>query len=169
MNLTLQEQYLAAVSSNQLYIRNKDHWEYLLLSYMGGVEYERSEQLTKYVNETAQEYLARIAATPLENHCKSVVSTYVSFLFRKEVDREFGAMTMDPALSKFLEDADMDGRSFDAFMKEVAIWNSVFGHSWILCVKPNVGARTLGDELDQGIRPYVNLIDRKSTRLNSSH
>jgi hypothetical protein len=125
---------------------------------MGGLEYQQGNFLTKYVNETAAEYQARISSTHIENHCKSVIATYISFLFRECPDREFGALEMDPMLEEFLDDADMDGRSLDAFMKEVATWNSVFGHSWILVVKPNVGAGTLGDELAQGVRPYLNLI-----------
>lgn len=158
MNLTLQEQYNLVTSTNLLYQRNRDHWQYLLESFMGGVEYQRAELLTKYVNETTAEYQARIATTHLENHCKSVISTYISFLFREEPDRDFGNLISDPMLEEFLEDADMDGRSFDGFMKEVSIWNSVFGHVWVLCVKPNVGALTKGDELAAGVRPYLNLI-----------
>ena len=155
---TLQEQYLQAVSTNQLYIRNRDQWQYLLESYMGGIDYRNAGHLTKYVNETAGEYAARLNSTHLENHCQSVVSTYMSFLFREEPDREFEGLELDPAVEDFLNDSDMDGRSLDAFMKEVAIWASVFGHTWILMVKPNVGAQTKGDELAQGVRPYVNLI-----------
>ena len=82
MNQTLNEQYVAIMSTNLMYQRNRDHWDYLLNSYMGGVEYQRGQYLTRYVNETEKEYAARIDATHLENHCKSVVSTYVSFLFR---------------------------------------------------------------------------------------
>ena len=155
---TLTEQYLEIVSTNQLYIRNRDQWQYLLESYMGGIDYRNAGHLTKYVNETAGEYAARLNSTHLENHCQSVVSTYMSFLFREEPDREFEGLEVDPAVKDFLEDADLDGRSLDAFMKEVAIWSSVFGHCWLLVVKPNVGAETKGDELAQGVRPYVNLI-----------
>ena len=155
---TLQEQYLQATSTNQLYIRNRDQWQYLLESYMGGIDYRKAGHLTKYVNETSGEYTARLNSTHLENHCQSVVSTYMSFLFREEPDREFEGLDVDPAVNEFLEDADMDGRNLDAFMKEVAVWSSVFGHCWILIVKPNVGAQTRGDELAQGVRPYVNLI-----------
>lgn len=158
MNEALLEQYNLVVSQNQYYIRNRDHWTYLLESYMGGIEYKRANLLTKYVNETPQEYRARIDSTHLENHCKSVISTYISFLFREEPKREFGSLEYDPAVESFLEDADMDGRSLDAFMKEVSIWSSVFGACWVLCVKPNVGALTLGDELAQDVRPYVNLV-----------
>ncbi len=155
---TLQEQYLEVVSTNQLYIRNRDHWQYLLESYIGGLDYRNAGHLTKYVNETAGEYAARLNSTHLENHCQSVVSTYMSFLFREQPEREYAGLDQDPAVEDFLKDADLDGRSLDAFMKEVAVWSSVFGHCWILMVKPNVGAQTKGDELAQGVRPYVNLM-----------
>lgn len=158
MNETLIEQYLHVTTTNRLWTRNRDRWEYLLEAYMGGVEWQRGLHLTKYVNETSGEYQARINSTPLENHCKSVISTYISFLFREPCEREFGSIEYDPALQEFLEDADMDGRSFDAFMKEVSVWSSVFGHVWVMVVKPNVGAQTKGDELQLGVRPYVNLI-----------
>jgi hypothetical protein len=57
-----------------------------------------------------------------------------------------------------MEDADLDGRSFDNFIKEVSVWSSVFGHCWVMVVKPNVGAVTFGDEIAQGIRPYLTLL-----------
>lgn len=158
MNLTLQEQYNLAQSTNLMYQRNRDYWEFLLEAYMGGVEWQRGGHLTKYVNETAAEYAARLNSTHLENHAKSVIATYTSFLFRETPEREYGSIEYDLMLQEFLEDADMDGRSFDAFMKEVSIWNSVFGHCWVLCVKPNVGALTKGDEIAEGVRPYLNLL-----------
>ncbi len=158
MQQTLLEQYLYVTSTNRLYTRNRSQWQFLLESYAGGDDYSRGQHLTKYVNETQAEYEGRVLATHLENHCKSVISTYVSFLFREEPKREFNSLEYDPMLESFLKDADMDGRSFDSFMKEVSIWNSVFGHVWVLCVKPNIGAQTKGDELAADVRPYVNLI-----------
>ena len=158
MNLTLQDQYNLLVSTNLLYQRNRDQWHYLLNSYMGGIEYSRANLLTKYVNETTGEYQARIAATHLENHCKSVIATYVSFLFREEPEREFYALQTDLQLENFLEDCDMDGRSFDDYMKQVSIWASVFGHVWTLIVKPNIGQITKGDEISADVRPYLNLL-----------
>jgi len=158
MNETLIEQYLHLTTTNRLWTRNEQRWRFLLEAYMGGEEWQRGLHLTKYVNETSQEYQARLNSTPLENHCRSVISTYISFLFRTPPEREFAGLENDPALEEFLEDADLDGRSFDAFMKEVSVWASVFGHVWVLMVKPNVGAVTKGDELQLGVRPYVNLI-----------
>ena len=158
MNQTLQEIYNLVTSTNTQHQRNRDHWRQMLDAYMGGVEWQRGNYLTKYVTETQSEYDARLAATPLENHCRSVISTYISFLFREEPKREFASIEYEPMLESFLEDADMDGRSFDAFIKETAIWSSVFGHCWVLVVKPNVGALTKGDELAADVRPYVSLL-----------
>lgn len=158
MNQTLLEQYMQVISINNLYQRNQRRWDYLLNSYMGGIEYQRAQNLTKYVNETDNEYFARISATHYENHSKSVISTYISFLFRQQPQREFGTLALDPAVDQFMRDADLDGRSFDNFIKEVSVWSSVFGHCWVVVAKPNVGAVTRADELAQGARPYVSLL-----------
>jgi len=158
MNQTMIQQYLDAISTNMLYQRNQDTWEFLLNSYMGGEEYRRAGYLTRYVNETDGEYTGRLNATFVENHSKSVISTYISFLFRDCPERDLGLLEYDTAVRDFLEDADLDGRSLDNFMKEVSVWASVFGHCWIMMAKPNVGAQTLGEELSLGVRPYVTLL-----------
>jgi hypothetical protein len=98
MQQTLIDQYHLVTSSNNQHLRNRDQWEFLLESYVGGQEYARGQHLTKYVNETGAEYAARLNATHLENHCKSVISTYISFLFREEPHREFGSIEYDPML-----------------------------------------------------------------------
>jgi hypothetical protein len=158
MDRTLADAYNSVTSTNLLYQRNRLRWEFLLQSYIGGQEYREGNHLTKYYNETSQEYEARLGVTPLDNHCRSVIAVYTSFLFRECPDREYGSLSNNVNLYNFLDDADLDGRSLDAFMRDVAIWAAVFGHCWILTVKPQTNATTRADELDQGIRPYVNLI-----------
>ncbi len=154
----LYELYLNVTSANTTYNELKDRWQFYLESYQGGDEYREGSHLTRYVNETDGEYGARLRATPIDNHCRSVVSVYTSFLFRQEPERELGSLQADLMLEDFLKDADLDGRSLDAFMKEVSIWSSVFGHAFILVTKPNVGAVTRADELAIGVRPYVSLL-----------
>jgi hypothetical protein len=110
------------------------------------------------VLETEGEYTARLHNTPLDNHCSSVISTYMSFLFREEPDRDFESWQGQADLEDFLKDADMEGRSFNTFMKQASVWSSVFGHAWVLVTKPYMGADTLGQEQAMGIRPYVNLV-----------
>ena len=127
-------------------------------SYLGGSEYRDAGYLTRYLLETDAEYAARLATTPLDNHCQSVVSVYNSFLFREQPEREFGILAENPDLKDFLKDSDFDGRSLDAFMKDISTWSSIFGHCWAILAKPNVGAVTLADEQAQGVRPYLSLL-----------
>jgi hypothetical protein len=158
MDRTLADAYNSVTSQNLLYQRNRLRWEFLLQSYLGGDEYRQGNHLTKYYNETAGEYQARLDVTPLDNHCRSIISVYTSFMFRSSAERDFGSLDSDVNLKEFLADADLDGRTMDAFMRDVAIWSAVFGHCWIITVKPQTNAATRADELASGVRPYVNLI-----------
>jgi len=155
---TLSDELKRLLQGNLLYETYYPQWQYLLESYVGGAEYRDAKHLTRYVLETDKEYDARLRTTPLENHCQSVISVYNSFLFREEPEREFAGLEALPELEDFLYDADFDGRSLDSFMKDVATWSSVFGHSWIIVSKPNVGAVTVADEMAMGVRPYVSLL-----------
>ena len=150
--------YLNIVSTNSLFNMYQKRWQFYLQSYLGGDEYRQAGYLTRYQLETANEYQARLDSTPLDNHCKSIISTYVSFLFRECPEREFGALSANPMLEDFCYDADLEGRSLDAFMKDVSIWAGVFGHCWVLVTRPDIGAATLADQIQLGSRPYVNLL-----------
>lgn len=155
---TLSTELKKLLTGNELYQNYDEQWQYLLESYVGGKEYKEAGHLTRYVLETDAEYSARLRTTPLENHCASVISVYNSFLFREEPKRDFDNNGMTFELEMFLRDADFDGRSLNAFMKDVATWASVFGHAWIIVSKPDVGAVTVADEQAQGSRPYVSLL-----------
>ena len=158
INQTLTDDYRALALTNNEYARYRDRWNFLYQSYVGGEEYRQGFHLTKYQLETPSEYNARLTTTPLDNHCASVIATYVGFLFREEPDRDFESWEGSQDLEAFLEDCDYEGRSLDRFMKDVATWTSVFGHCWIMMTKPNIGATTLGQEISAGVRPYVNLM-----------
>ena len=154
------EQLGRIATGNRQYAYNRTTWKYLLESYLGGEDYRRGQHLTKYQLESDQEYGARLRTTPLENHCKAIINVYNSFLFKDCPERDFGSMPADmPELQSFLEDADMEGRSLDAFMKDVATWASVFGHCWMMVVKPNIRAVTRADEMAAGVRPYLVLLN----------
>ena len=154
----LLDDYRALSSTHWLYTRNRDRWEFLLNSYTGGEVYRQGAYLTRYQLETEGEYNSRLQNTPLDNHCQSVIATYTSFLFREEPERDFESWEGQVDVEDFLEDCDMENRSFDSFMKQASIWSSVFGHSWIIMTKPDLGAVTVAQELEMGVRPYVNLL-----------
>jgi len=154
---TFQNAYLQATAGNTTYSRNQLRWKFLLDSFTGGQAYREGSYLQRYALETDSDYAARLNNTPLDNQCRSLISLYTSFLFRTEPKREFGVLENNFTIEDILEDADLDGRSMNAFMKDVAQWASVFGHVWICVAKPNVGAVTLADEQAMNARPYLSM------------
>lgn len=144
-------------STNQLWQDNINRWRFYLNSYLGGKEYQDGEYLLKYVFENGETYSQRLANTPLDNHCKNIVHIYNSFLFKNPIVRDFGSITNDPSLQPFMEDADLEGRSFDAFMRDANIYASIFGHCWLVVDRPSTTVNTRAEELQQNIRPYVSL------------
>jgi len=155
---TLENSVERYTAGNELYQEYYDHWKYMLESFVGSQEYENAQHLMRYSLETAGEYGARLKSTPLQNHCASIVDVYTSFIFKTPPTRDLGRLADDPRTNSILQDADMDGRSFNSFMKDVATYNSVFGQTWIIVAKPNTGAVTIADEIANGSRPYLNLI-----------
>ena len=146
------------LSGNSTYDTYRSQWRYLLESYIGGEEYRRAQHLHRYQLETDAEYYNRLQTTPLQNHVASVVSVYNSFLFREPPRRNLGTLENSPEVEDFLKDSDFDGRSLDNFMKDVATWASVFGHAWIIVAKPFIDAQTRREEIEQGVRPYLNIL-----------
>ena len=155
---TIEGEVAKVLSGNDLYTTYKEQWQYLFESYLGGEEYRNGAHLIRYQLESPGEYSQRLHTTPLENHCRSVISVYTSFLFRETPMRDLGTLENAPEINNFLRDADMDGRSLDQFMKDVSIWSSVFGHVWVVVTKPNLELLTRADEIDQGVRPYLNMM-----------
>jgi hypothetical protein len=140
------------------YRANIDRWTFFLRSYMGGADYQQGNYLTRYINESDNDYERRISLTPVDNHCRNVIRVYSSFLWRVPPTRNYGTLESSPDLAAFLKDSDLDGQSFDSFMREAQIWSSVYGHVWVMCDKPQSNAGTRAEELAQDIRPYVTLI-----------
>jgi hypothetical protein len=139
------------------YETNRIRWRFLYDSYQGGAEYSRGGYLTRYVYESGEEYQARLAQTPLDNHCKSIISIYNSFIFAEAPRRDFDDLAKDPLVNSILEDADLEGRSWDAFMREVDVVAAIFGSAWVIVDKPEVALTTRADEIAADVRPYVSL------------
>ena len=150
--------------------RNIGRWRFLSDSYLGGQSFKEGEYLTRYVLETDQEYQQRIESTPLDNLCKNVVHTYTSFIYSQPIKRDISGLN-ETDVKFFLKDADLEGRSFDAFMRDVSIYSSVYGAVWVVVDKPSTPVNTLAEQQAAGIRPYVsmftpeNVIDWRFTRM----
>lgn len=147
--------YIVESHENYKYYINR--WTFLGDSFLGGYDYFAGRYLEPYYFESRDDYEKRLRQIALDNHVKSVTGIYNSFLFRKPVKRDFGSIENDPGLAPFLADADLDGRSFQAFMRDASVFAQVYGNCWIVVDKPSTQTFTRADELNQGIRPYVSL------------
>jgi len=132
-------------------------WEYFIRSYLGGKEYKDGKFLQQYKLELENEFFDRITYTPLDNHCRNIIHIYSSYLFRVPPTRELGILENDSTIPYFFEDADLEGRTFDSLMREVQNYASIYGHCWVLVDKPSTNVYTRAEELEQGIRPYLNI------------
>jgi hypothetical protein len=149
------------VNKHEQYKKNIYRWKYYYDSYFGGADYQQGQYLRKYMSEEDDgynEYGKRIMNTPLDNHCRSVIDTYTSFIWRQTPQREFGSLAENPALKLFMKDADLEGRSFNAVMREATTLANVYGHVLLMLDKPASEAATLAEELAEGIRPYLVVI-----------
>ena len=151
----MSKEYDQVMVAHPQYKQNIARWRYLANSFHGGVQYANAGYLQKFSYETDIEYQQRILSTPLDNSCKGTINIYNAFLFRQGCEREFGTLAFDPAVEAFLDDADLEGRSLDAFMKDVSTYSSVYGTTWIMVVKPQTNARTRADELLRRYRDHL--------------
>jgi len=136
-----------------------NRWRFLYDSYMGGEDFKSGDYLTRYVYETETEYINRKAETPLDNHCRNIISTYTSYLFKDAPQRDLGNLQNRPSVVDFLKDADYEGRNFNHFMHDVATMSSIFGTAWIVVDKPTVDIITQAQAELQGIRPYISIVN----------
>ena len=153
-----------AYTLNQILDTHKDYnqsianWEFYIRSYNGGYDYTVGQYLNRYNLELDNEYNQRLYNTPCDNHCRNIIQIYSSFLFRVKPTREFGELEGEHTLENFLKDADLDGNSFNALIKQAQNYASIYGHVLLMLDKPPVQTRTRADELSQDIRPYVSIV-----------
>ena len=153
--------YDEITNKHKLYKANVYRWQYYYNSYYGGKDYQSGQYLRKYLQEEhggQNEYEKRLLTTPLDNHCRNVVDTYSSFIWRETPNRMFGSLSENPALKEFLKDADLENRSFDSVMRDATTLATIYGHVLLVLDKPVSEATTLAEELAEGIRPYLSII-----------
>ena len=135
-------------------------WDYYARSYMGAEEYRDGAFLRKYIGEDdapGHQYAQRLMDTPYQNHCKTTVDTYRSFLFRNPPTRSLGNLVDNDFARSFIMDADLNGTSMDGFMRKVSDSISIYGSAWICVDRPAYMAASAAEEIELDIRSYVSL------------
>ena len=134
-----------------------NRWTFLGDSYNGGYDFFMSRYLEPYYYESRDDYEKRLRQVALDNHVSSIVGIYNSFLFRKNIKRDMGTLEDDPNFEAFMKDADLDGRTFQAFMRDLSAMCMTYGNAWVIVDKPTTQVNTRAEQLQQGIRPYVSM------------
>ena len=147
-----------AIAVHKDYQETVNNWEYYIRSYNGGYDYMVGQYLHRYNLELDNEFNQRLANTPCDNHCKNIIQIYSSFLFRVIPSRDFGSLADEPTINNFLKDADLEGNSLNAVIKQAQNYASIYGHCFLILDKPNVTTNTRAEELDQDIRPYLSIV-----------
>jgi len=145
------------LTTHSAYSNHAKQADFFYRSYIGGELYQAGEYLIKYLGEQntpGDSYAKRIAATPLDNHVKTTVDIYGSFLFRNLPKRTLGNLVMNPQVMNFVHDIDNNGTSFDTFMKQVNDMAMVLGNMWVLVDKPSYAVTTQADQEAMGIKAY---------------
>ena len=133
-----------------------NRWQFLGDSYQGGYDYFAGRYLEPYYYESRDDYEKRLRMLAVDNHTKSVVGIYNSFLFRRPIKRDMGSLE-GVSMDSFMQDADLDGRSFDSFIRDLSSLTMVYGNAWVIVDKPTTQVTTRAEELEQGLRPYVSI------------
>ena len=135
-------------------------WHFMYSSFLGGDTYRNGEYLRKYWGEDMapfDAYGARLDVTPLDNHVKTTVDIYRSYLWRSAPNRTFGSLADNPFVENFVKDADYDGQDIDSFLKTALDWAMVLGHVWVGMDRPSIVGTNAADEIAQGIYSYATM------------
>ena len=146
------------LGTHKAYKAHAKEADFFFRSYVGGKLYRQGEYLTKYLGEDntpGDSYGKRLETTPLDNHVKTTVDIYSSFIFRNLPKRTLGALNNNASVKDFISDTDMNGQNLDSFMKSINDLAMVQGNVWLLVDKPNYAVQTQAEAEALGIRAYV--------------
>ena len=145
-------------STHPLYDSLRDEWLFHVRSYFGGKMYKEGNYLLQHPFESSANYGRRKSTSYYYNYCGPIVDIFVSHLFRKDAQREYGSLSGDSLFRLFLSDADLEGNTFRHFMRDAQRFASIYGRVSIMVDKPQALPATRAEAEEYGIRPYVSLV-----------
>lgn len=140
------------------YDANMARWEFYIRSYFGGKMYRDGSYLLQHPFESNANYRRRKETSCYYNYCAPVIDVFVSHLFKRDAQRDYGAILKNPCFARFLADADLDGNTFRHFLREAQRFASIYGRVSIVVDRPGVLPETRAEAIGLGIYPYVSLI-----------
>lgn len=144
--------------THPLYSDFIDEWRFYIRSYFGGKMYKEGNYLLQHPFESAANYRRRKETSYYYNYCGPIVDIFVSHLFRKGASRNYGSLCGDRLFESFVSDADLEGNTFQHFMREAQRLAGIYGRVSIMVDKSQVLTVSRAEAEDYGIRPYLTLV-----------
>lgn len=142
------------IQNNPLYDKHRALWEKLINAYEGTGGFSDGSYLFRHDRESDSKFLKRQAMAKYFNFAEVIVDT-----FRDSCLRERPIRTVDDdELSAILENADMQGRNWDAFLRDQLTLSLVYGFSDVLVEMPlfdRESVKSIADAHNMNIRPYL--------------
>lgn len=141
---------------HELYQEYIDDWKLYDLVFRSGkplIDYA----IYQHPRESNKNYEARIRDGYVFNFGKTIIDIFHFYLTEKEVMRDLSGLADDPQWEMFLKDADLNGTNYNVLLNEAQKFASVSGSIGILVNKPGIGAKTVKEEVSNGIYPYYAL------------
>lgn len=148
------------VKQHSYYKNNLSRLNFLFNSYLGGAAYRKGAYLRKYWGEDNapfDAFQARLDTTPLDNHVKTTVDIYRSYIWRQHPNRILGNLVSNPFVNEFIKDADLDGQGIDSFLKTALDFALVTGYMWIVVDRPALQLESAAQEIEMGVRAYASM------------
>ena len=138
-----------------LYKENIEEWNFYTLTYDGGMPFIEYALYRYSTRESTANWEDRKRNGYSFNYAQSIVDLFNFYLTETPAVRDVGELSEDPQWKMFTKDCDLKNTNFNIFTNEVQKLSSVTGSIGILVNKPTFQGRTIKDELDQGVYPYV--------------
>lgn len=133
-------------------------WEFFSNSYFGGKRYRDGKYLMQHAFESLENFTRRQELAYYYNYCQPIVDIFVSLLYKQTPERDFGSLKGDLLFESFLKDSDLEGNSFQEFVREAERYAGVYGRVSVIVDRPSISTDTVLEARDNDIRPYLTLI-----------
>lgn len=141
--------------TNKLYKSNVEEWNFLSAMYDGIREVIRLNLVPKHERESNISYHRRIKKLFGFGYSKSVVDIFHFYLFKKNSKKILGNLNDNVLFKEFTRDSDLYDNNYDAAIMDIALHAIIQGHMGILVDKPISQFKTMQEQIDAKVYPYI--------------
>lgn len=141
--------------THKLYDCNCKEWIFLNALYDGIREVIRLCLVEKHEREPDVSYNRRIKKLFGFGYSKSVVDIFNFYLFKKDSEKILMDLNDNVLFEEFINDSDLYGHNYDSTIMDIALYAIIQGHMGILIDKPTAQFKTLQEQIDARVYPYI--------------